>query len=62
MGTLKTLNLEKSLWEQNVGDLSKLVLLGIKSFGWDKINKGPAMQVRINAKLLLNIILIIICS
>jgi hypothetical protein len=49
MGALKTLDLQKTLWEQNVGHLSKLVLLGIKSFGWDRINKGPAMQVRINA-------------
>lgn len=45
MGALKTLDLQKTLWEQNVGHLSKLVLLGIKSFGWDRINKGPAMQL-----------------
>ena len=45
MGSLRTLELEKSFAEQNIPSGVQLVLMGVKSYSWDLIKKGSQIQV-----------------
>jgi len=46
MGTLKTLDLDKSFYELSLPSEAKLVLMGTKTLTWDPIKRGSQIQVR----------------